>query len=177
MRNKVFPFIFPFILFIILNFKANQIFCIQTVSESPKNVTILVGQDAILRCTVKNQKGDVIWCKDSFCLFTRTRNISDSRISIIGDARNGEHHLQIKNVTLFDNTNYECQVNAHEMDKAAKSEKAFLNVLVKPTLISIETDLKVKDNATIRLKTNHTSTLTCISENSNPPCQFTWYIG
>ncbi len=175
MNIKVHTFLF--VLLTIFNLETSQISCIQTVTESPKNTTILLGEDATLRCTVKNQKGDVIWCKDSFCLFTRTRSISDPRISLIGDARNGEHHLHIKNITIFDNANYQCQVNAHEMDKAAKSEEAFLTVLIKPSLIQIDIDPKIKDNTTIRLKTNFTSTLTCTSENSNPPCHFTWYIG
>lgn len=43
--------------------------------------------------------------------------------------------------------------------------------------VNIVTDLKNKDNTTVRLKTNYASKLTCISENSNPPCKFTWFIG
>lgn len=106
-----------------------QISCAQSISEDPKNVTVLVGEDATLRCKVKNQKGTVIWCKDSFCAFSRNRNFSDSRYSFIGDEANGEHHLRIKNVTIYDNANYQCQVLATDSDAAIRSEEAFLTVL------------------------------------------------
>jgi hypothetical protein len=41
----------------------------------------------------------------------------------------GEHNFHIKNVSLDDNTKYQCQLTASDNEKAAKSEWAFLTVL------------------------------------------------
>ena len=73
--------------------------------------------------------GDIIWCKDGFCAFTRKRNFTDSRFSFIGDETKGEHHLNIRNVSINDNANYQCQVTANRNQKAIKSNLAFLTVL------------------------------------------------
>ena len=94
-------------------------------------MTLLIGEDATLRCKVSDQKGLVIWCKDGFCAFGRNRNLSDLRYSFVGDEASGEHHLKNKNVSIYDNAYYQCQVLATETEKAIKSDEAFLTVLSK----------------------------------------------
>lgn len=41
----------------------------------------------------------------------------------------GEHHLLIKNVSIVDNTKYQCQVTATDTEPAIKTEFAFVSVL------------------------------------------------
>lgn len=101
------------------------------MAESPKNVSILEGEDTTLKCKIRSQAGDVIWCKDDFCAFTRKRNFADSRFSFVGDETKGEHHLSIRNVSINDNANYQCQVTASQNEKALKSDSGFLTVLGK----------------------------------------------
>jgi hypothetical protein len=106
--------------------------CEQIFIEKPKNTSVLNGTEAILRCQIKNQKGDITWCRDdSFCTFGRKRNFTDSRLSLMGNEANGEHHLVIANATINDNTQYQCQVTATDYVEAIKSEWAFLTVVGK----------------------------------------------
>jgi hypothetical protein len=97
--------------------------------EQPTNVSVLVGGVAHLECTIGNQQGDVTWCKSSFCTFGRRRNISDPRMSIVGDEKKGEHNLLIKDVDLHDNTRYQCQVTATDISSHIQSNWAWLTVL------------------------------------------------
>lgn len=62
---------------------------IQSFTEEPKNRSVLVGGEAILNCIVKNQQGEVTWCKDGFCTFGRNRNYTDKRLTLIGDVSKG----------------------------------------------------------------------------------------
>lgn len=106
--------------------------CEQSFIEKPKNTSVLNGTEAILRCHVKNQKGEIVWCRDeSFCTFSRKRNFTDARMSFAGVEANGEHHLVIASANITDNTQYQCQVTASDYVEAIKSEWAFLTVVGK----------------------------------------------
>ncbi|CAF0721133.1 unnamed protein product [Brachionus calyciflorus] len=148
----------------------------QTFAETPRNLSVLLGDDVTLKCTVKNQKGDVIWCKEDFCAFSRKRNITDPRVSFAGNETLGENHLVIKNISISDDTRYQCQVLATEKDPSIKSEWSYLTVLIKPSSISISSNSKV-DDTTIRLVLNQSTTLECNAENSNPGCSLVWFLG
>lgn len=56
---------------------------------------------------------------------------------LLGDETKGEHHLLIKNVSIYDNTQYQCQVTANQNEKAIKSDWAFLTVLGTQTLLKL----------------------------------------
>ena len=43
--------------------------------------------------------------------------------------KKGEHHFLIKNVSIHDDTKYQCQVSLTETFSGAKSDYAFLTVL------------------------------------------------
>ncbi len=102
----------------------------QTFVESPQNLSVAIGTEALLKCTIKNQRGEITWCKDdSFCTFGRRKNFTDQRLTLTGDSSKGEHHLLIKNSSILDDTKYQCQVTASENEQAIKSEWAYLTVL------------------------------------------------
>ena len=64
----------------------------QSFSKEPQDTSVILGEDVTLACSVRNQKGDVTWCKDksdSFCTFGRKRIITDPRISFEGEERMG----------------------------------------------------------------------------------------
>ena len=63
----------------------------QSFTETPRNSTVLLGEDITLKCTIKNQHGEVFWCRDeSFCVYTRKRNMTDSRFSFGGNETLGK---------------------------------------------------------------------------------------
>ena len=160
-------------------FKAYQFLGIlaqQSFIETPRNLSVVLGGEAILKCSIKGQKGEVTWCKDdSFCTFGRKRNFTDERISLMGDATKGDHNLLIKSVTLVDDTKYQCQVTASESDPAIKSDWAFLTVLSLPTSINITSNNK-EDTSLVVLIKNQSTTLECNADNANPPCILIWYL-
>lgn len=148
----------------------------QSFSETPTNQSVAQGSEAVLKCSIKKQKGSVVWCKDdSFCTFGRQRNFTDSRFELSGEESKGEHHLRIKNVSLIDDTKYQCQVTASESESAIKSDWAYLSVLVAPSSIKIISNNKL-DNSSVVLIKNQSTTIECIAEDSNPACELVWYL-
>lgn len=143
-------FLFSQLLNHFLILKVNLTSALQSFIETPRNTTVQFGHEVMLKCSIKNQKGEVVWCKDdSFCTFGRKRNFTDSRLTIAGDESKGlkrfkkclkfkfknfifkigEHHLLIKNSSLVDDTKYQCQVTATDTEPAIKSDFAYLTVL------------------------------------------------
>ena len=109
----------------------------------------------------------------------------------------GEHFLSIGNASIIDDTKYQCQVTAFDKEPSLKSDWAFLTVLsknivlillhfsssvilllllfkVKPSNLYISTP---KNDTFVRLINNKSTTINCIAENSNPGCDFIWYLG
>lgn len=77
-------------MFIVL-YSCSIVLAQQSFTETPKNTTVLQGEDVTLKCTVKNQKGEVFWCRDeSFCVYTRKKNMTDSRFSFGGNETLGK---------------------------------------------------------------------------------------
>lgn len=73
----------------------------QTFGEQPQNTSVLAGNEVKLKCSVKNQKGEAIWCKDEgFCTFGRNKTFIESRYSIEGDANNGKKSVVSLSLTL-----------------------------------------------------------------------------
>ncbi|RNA25670.1 nephrin-like isoform X2 [Brachionus plicatilis] len=148
----------------------------QSFTEIARNTTVLQGEDVTLKCTVKNQKGEVFWCRDeSFCVYTRKRNMTDPRLSFGGNETLGENHLVIKNASLSDDTKYQCQVLATDKEPSIKSDWAYLTVLIRPSTIAITPNSK-DDDTTIRLVVNQTASIECLVEDSNPGCDIVWYL-
>jgi hypothetical protein len=69
----------------------------QEFTVQPKNTSVLEGTESVLKCTVSNQQGEVVWCRDSFCTFGRKRNVSESsRLTIGGDVTKGKARENLK---------------------------------------------------------------------------------
>jgi hypothetical protein len=120
----------------------------QIIQEEPNDQQAKIGEQVILKCRIKNLRGEPQWCIDDFCLGVAKKESSISirdksvnhtqtlkgrpRHRIIGDKSKGEFHLLIEPIQLQDNMFYYCMVTAaSETIKAVKSKKVFLTVLSK----------------------------------------------
>ena len=115
----------------------------QSIVEGPSDQQAKIGEQVLLKCQIKNLKGEPQWCIDDFCLGVSKKDNGESsgnqltlkgrpRHQIVGNKSNGEFNLLIDPVQLQDNMYYYCMVTAaSETVKAVKSNKAFLTVLSK----------------------------------------------
>jgi hypothetical protein len=114
----------------------------QIIIEGPIDQQAKIGEQIVLKCKIKNLKGEPQWCIDDFCLGISKKDQINSTIHltlkgrprhrIIGDKSKGEFHLMIEPIQLQDNMFYYCMATAaSETIKAVKSKKAFLTVLSK----------------------------------------------
>lgn len=122
----------------------NSIRANQQILEGPLDQQAKLGEQVILRCKIKNLKGEPQWCIDDFCLGISKKDAAKTnqtipnhitlkgrpRHRIIGDKSKGEFHLLIEPIQLQDNMFYYCMATAaSETVKAIKSKKVFLTVL------------------------------------------------
>ena len=121
----------------------------QTIAEDPSDQQAKIGDRAVLKCRIRNLRGEPQWCIDDFCLgVSKTEPIQASssssggshhltlkgrpRYRIVGDRAKGEFDLLIEPVQLQDNMYFYCMTTAaSETIKAVKSKRVFLTVLSK----------------------------------------------
>ena len=117
----------------------------QSIIEGPIDMHAKIGDQALLKCKIKNLRGEPQWCIDDFCLgvakkdqLTSGGNQYESNLAlkgrpryrIVGDKSKGEFNLLIEPVQLQDNMFFYCMATAaSETIKAVKSKKVFLTVL------------------------------------------------
>lgn len=114
----------------------------QVISEEPQDQQAKIGDKALLKCRIKNMKGEPQWCIDDFCLGVSKTELTSGtnhltlkgrpRYRIVGDKSKGEFDLLIEPVQLQDNMFFYCMATAaSETIRAVKSKKIFLTVLSK----------------------------------------------
>ncbi|XP_046599594.1 protein sax-3 isoform X3 [Neodiprion pinetum] len=137
---------------------------------SPRNVTAIVGQTAILRCRVKHP-GDrtVSWMRKrdlhilTSAIFTYT---GDARFAVLHPESSDDWDLKIEYVQPRDAGIYECQVNTEPKINLA----ILLSVEAAQAKISGPEDVYVKKGSTI--------SLTCtVNVHSTPPSSVSWHHG
>ncbi|KJH42243.1 immunoglobulin V-set domain protein [Dictyocaulus viviparus] len=101
----------------------------QAILEGPQETFVLLGQTAVLKCKVDNQKGAVQWMKNGFGLGVDRQLKFFPRYSMIGSASKGEYNLQITNVTIDDDDVYACQISEVAYESSVISNPAKLTVL------------------------------------------------
>lgn len=131
------------------------------VEEVP-NITVTVGRDALLPCTVEQLKGyKVAWVQvDTQTILTIHKQVitRNPRIALLhNDHRSW--HLQLKNVREKDRGWYMCQVNTDPM----RSKQGYVDVVVPPDII----DKESTDDLTIR--EGQDVTLTCRAKGHPAP--------
>ena len=102
--------------------------------ERPQNISVGIGQTAVIRCFVGQHQGRVMWAKDGFPLRSDQLTPHKPR-SIIGREEFGEHFLKIDNVTMEDSAEYQCMVLAHGEQGGIRAV-AHLTVLIEPASVN-----------------------------------------
>jgi hypothetical protein len=112
---------------------------LQWIIEQPVDQQALIGDQVLIKCTIKNLSGEPQWCIDDFCLGLSKKVEGQetiyylkgrSRYKIIGDKSKGEFHLLIQPVDLQDNMYFYCMATAASQKvQAVKSNRVFLTVL------------------------------------------------
>lgn len=77
---------------------------------TPKDLQVLEGAEAMLRCEVSNLAGKVQWAQNGFALGYNTVIPGFPRYSVVGDSAHGTYNLKISNASLEDDAEYQCQV-------------------------------------------------------------------
>ncbi|XP_068144561.1 nephrin isoform X1 [Drosophila tropicalis] len=152
---------------------ATSLPAVQKFRITPHDLQILEGTDTLLRCEVASRSGKVQWTKDGFALGFSAVIPGFPRYSVLVDAKHGIYNLQIKNATLEDDAEYQCQVGPAVGNPAIRAN-AKLSIVAAPSTIMIEGYAR---NAKVEVVEKQNLTLKCIAENANPAAEIVWYQG
>lgn len=146
---------------------------VQKFRVTPHDLQILEGTDTLLRCEVSARAGKVQWTKDGFALGFSAVIPGYPRYSVLVDTKQGAYNLQIKNASLEDDAEYQCQVGPAAGNPAIRAN-AKLSIVAAPSSIVIEGYAR---NAKVEVEERQNLTLHCIAENANPAAEIVWYQG
>ncbi|SPP75591.1 blast:Nephrin [Drosophila guanche] len=146
---------------------------VQKFRITPHDLQILEGTDTLLRCEVSARAGKVQWTKDGFALGFSAVIPGFPRYSVLVDAQHGIYNLQVKNASLEDDAEYQCQVGPAAGNPAIRAN-AKLSIVAAPSSIVIEGFAR---NAKVEVVERQNLTLHCIAENANPAAEIVWYQG
>ncbi|XP_065093879.1 nephrin isoform X2 [Ochlerotatus camptorhynchus] len=139
----------------------------------PRDLQVLEGSEALLRCEIHNLAGAVQWTKDGFALGFSTTIPGYPRYSVLGDRNSGVYNLKISNASLEDDAEYQCQVGPAKFNSAIRAN-AKLIVISPPSSIEIQ---GYNHNSKVEVREGQDLTLTCVVANSKPVAQIVWYRG
>ncbi|XP_077985300.1 obscurin-like [Glandiceps talaboti] len=100
----------------------------QNFSVLPVDVNMVIGNPAVLQCSVTHKEGNVIWSKDGVDLSLNRDVFNTNRYSVIGDPSIGEYNLQLTNINNNDNGGYECRVTAADNSPEIRAPTVTLTV-------------------------------------------------
>ncbi|KAK3870388.1 hypothetical protein Pcinc_024381 [Petrolisthes cinctipes] len=138
----------------------------------PKSVSVMEGEDVMLRCVVDKQQGRVQWTKDGFALGFERHVPGYPRYTYLGDAGRGEHHLAISHVSFTDDGEYQCQVGP-TLNSPPIWAAANVTVLLAPSSIRVE---GYRNGDVVEATAGSTLHLRCAVTGARPPPSLTWYI-
>ncbi|ESP00232.1 hypothetical protein LOTGIDRAFT_141159, partial [Lottia gigantea] len=101
----------------------------QSFSILPRNLSVIQGQSAELKCSVSNRRGSIQWTKDGFALGYDRDIPGFRRYSIIGNNER-DFNLLITNTMIIDDAEYQCQVGPAQSNPPI-SHGAYLTILGK----------------------------------------------
>nr|XP_040233680.2 nephrin isoform X1 [Anopheles coluzzii]XP_049464367.1 nephrin isoform X1 [Anopheles coluzzii]XP_049464368.1 nephrin isoform X1 [Anopheles coluzzii] len=139
----------------------------------PRDLQVLEGTEALLRCEIYNLVGAVQWTKDGFALGFSHTIPGYPRYSVLADRNLGIYNLRISNASIEDDAEYQCQVGPAKFNSAIRAN-ARLTVISPPSSIEIQGHSR---NAKVEVREGQDLTLTCVVSNAKPVAQIVWYRG
>lgn len=104
----------------------------QNFAIEPVDRTAILGDTIILPCRVVNRVGTLQWTKDGFGLGNGRDLAGFPRYMMTGNDDENDFSLQIRNVQLEDDAEFQCQVGPTEGTKGIRSRSAVVQVNVPP---------------------------------------------
>ncbi|XP_077285781.1 hemicentin-1-like [Arctopsyche grandis] len=155
---------------------------------SPRNVTAIVGQSALLRCRVKHMGNRTVSWMRKRDLHILTSHIhtytGDGRFSVNHPESSDDWNLKIEYVQTRDAGIYECQVNTEPKINMAVmlnvEDESFLLTTPAPSHQSTAAQAKIWGSQDVYVKKGSTISLTCsVNVHSTPPSSASvlWYHG
>nr|CDQ00974.1 BMA-SYG-2, isoform f [Brugia malayi] len=142
--------------------------------EEPRNQSVLLGEDALLKCSAHESPLVSQWRNNDGSLlgFHGAGKLSghEGRFSYVIHSPD-EKHLKIENVTLRDDGLFECQMIHPSL--GAYRTSAFVNVLVSPEKVAI---MDIDPDSVINVVEGNDYNLSCMAANGKPHAVINWYI-
>uniref|UniRef100_A0A5S6QIF5 Ig-like domain-containing protein n=1 Tax=Trichuris muris TaxID=70415 RepID=A0A5S6QIF5_TRIMR len=142
----------------------------QRIVEEPSDTRVIIGHTALLRCRVDNQMGVVTWSKNGFLLGAERSLPTYPRYAMIGSSSRGEYNLEIKNTSLSDDANYQCQLSGVS-SLSLVSRSVRLTVLVPPSEPRLE-----NFGSVITVVENEEAVVICSSDGGKPAASIQWFV-
>lgn len=137
----------------------------QRFAIEPVDRTAIVGDTIILPCRVLNKVGTLQWTKDGFGLGSDRDLIGFPRYQMTGNDEEGDFSLQIRNVQLEDDAQFQCQVGAADGIRGIRSRTSIVTVYMPPEAP------KIVEGDFMRTTAGTTVELTCESGAGKPPAE------
>ena len=137
----------------------------QRFLREPTDQTALVGEHVTLPCRVKNRIGNIQWTRDDFGLGLNRNLKGFDRYKMSGSDEEGDFTLDIENVQLEDDAQYQCQVGAAYDAPPVRSRYATLTVTIPPEAPIIS------NGVTLESEEHKMVTIECISIGGKPAAE------
>ncbi|XP_032833213.2 limbic system-associated membrane protein-like isoform X1 [Petromyzon marinus] len=119
-------------------------------TRTGNNVTLRLGETAILRCYLEGHVGRVAWLNRSSIVFAGSDKwSSDPRVTLVGVAGGGEYSLRVAQLTPRDEGTYTCSVQTPS--SGPHTTHYHLIVQVPPRITNISGDVTVNEGANVTI--------------------------
>ncbi|XP_078738493.1 limbic system-associated membrane protein-like isoform X3 [Lampetra fluviatilis] len=119
-------------------------------TRTGNNVTLRLGETAILRCYLEGHVGRAAWLNRSIIVFAGSDKwSSDPRVTLVGVAGGGEYSLRVAQLTPRDEGTYTCSVQTPS--SGPHTTHYHLIVQVPPRITNISGDVTVNEGANVTI--------------------------
>ncbi|XP_044576167.1 nephrin-like isoform X3 [Cotesia glomerata] len=141
----------------------------------PINSSVQEGGRVMIPCVVGKRMGIVQWAKDGFAFVIQPGGsiVGYPRLKLEGDQNSGVYNLTIRDASLTDDGEYQCQVGPYGKIKAIRAN-ANLVVISPPQTVEIS---NYPNHNKIELKVGESTSLECTVSYAKPAATIVWYRG
>ncbi|XP_014296084.1 nephrin isoform X2 [Microplitis demolitor] len=141
----------------------------------PVNSSVQEGGKVMIPCVVGKRMGIVQWAKDGFAFVIQPGGsiVGYPRLKLEGDQNSGVYNLTIRDASLTDDGEYQCQVGPYGKIKAIRAN-ANLVVISPPQKVEIS---NYPNQNKIELNVGESRSLECTVSYAKPAATIVWYRG